>query len=59
MAELYLSSLAYNEKGNEVTLELRHAEVEGQEFRGLFSCHILIGTFQFEGADDKLSLYGQ
>ena len=37
MAELYLSSLAYNEKGNEVTLELRHAGSEGKVVPKVFT----------------------
>ncbi len=37
MAELYLSSLSYNEKGNEVTLELQHAGSEGKVVPKVFT----------------------
>jgi anti-sigma regulatory factor (Ser/Thr protein kinase) len=36
-AELYLSGLSYNEKGNEVTLELRHAGSEGKVVPKVFT----------------------
>jgi hypothetical protein len=37
MAELYLSSLRYSEKGNEVTLELRHPGSEGKVVPKVFT----------------------
>ena len=37
MAELYLSSLSYNAKGNEVTLELQHAGSEGKVLPKVFT----------------------
>jgi hypothetical protein len=37
MAELYLSSLSYNQKGNEATLELRYAGSEGKVVPKVFT----------------------
>jgi hypothetical protein len=37
MAQLYLSSLSYNEKGNEVTVELQHAGSEGKMVPRVFT----------------------